>query len=117
MIRSFVVAIGALVVVLAGCTALAQPTSSHDDATEPPPIATQPVEIPDGVVATGALRSVIGRDLGEVQVVKEGNDYRVEIPEHDALDARIEMIVLSDSPFETSECGDANISGSATRRR
>jgi hypothetical protein len=110
MIRGFAIPIAGLLISLAGCTAGATPTSSHDDPTQPQSITTQPVEIPDGVVATGTLRLVSGERLGDVQIIKDGYDYRIVVPDPlDPIDPRVEMVVLSDSPFEKTECGDANI--------
>ena len=110
MIHRFVLPIAALLVVLAGCTALAPSTSSDDGTVNPQSTATQPVEIPDGVIATGSLVAVTGEALGEVRIVKDGYDYRFEVPEFVTLtNERPMTLALSDSPFEPAECGDANI--------
>lgn len=110
MIRRFAVVVAAVLVILAGCTVLAQPNSSYDGSPDPQSITTEPVEIPDGVVATGTLVAVTGEELGEVRIVKDGYVFHFEVPEFVSFtDERRMTMALSDSPFEPTECGDANI--------
>jgi hypothetical protein len=114
MIRRFAIPLAALLLVVAGCTPAAQPTSSDDDATDPQSITenTQAV-IPDGVVATGALTTVAGGPVGEVTIIRDGDAYRIDYPDLDQLALASQMtdprLSLSDSPFSPDECGDANI--------
>lgn len=109
MIRRFAIPAAALLV-LSGCTALSQATSTDGDAANSQTTVTQPVEIPDGVIAAGSLVGVRGEELGEVRIVKDGYDYRFEVPEFVTMtDERPMIVALSDSPFEPTECGDDNI--------
>lgn len=104
MMRMFAVGV-LLAATLSGCGIGSTPTPD-----EPVDTGVQnPVAIPDGVLATGQLTSVAGEVLGEVHIVRDGYRYRLELPDFEPLDERVQMPVLSDSPFEATECGDANI--------
>jgi hypothetical protein len=110
MIRTFAIAGGALLLTLAGCGLLSTPTSSDDSVDPVVPAAHDLVEIPDGVVATGDLTSVAGEAIGEVRIIKDGSTYHFDVPEFVTLtNERPMTLALSDSPFEPTECGDANI--------
>jgi hypothetical protein len=109
MIHRFVVPLAALVL-LAGCTALGPTSPDVHGTADPQSTVTQPVEIPNGVIATGALVGIAGEQLGEVRIVKDGYDYRFEAPEFVTFtDERPMTLALSDSPFDPAECGNANI--------
>lgn len=104
MMRRFIVG-AAAAVFLAGCTAQSAPQQ-----TEP---AHAPVLIPSGTVATAELTTVAGDPFGEVTIIRDGEGYRIEYPDLAALTDGGEIaqpeLALSDSPFTTDECGDANI--------
>jgi hypothetical protein len=102
--RRFAV-VGATILLLAGCTAPAAPQESEADHV--------PVLIPSGVVATAELTTVAGEPFGEVTIIRDGEGYRLDYPDLAPLavggDIARPEIALSDSPFTTDECGDANI--------
>lgn len=104
MMRRFSVA-GVVVLLLAGCATQAAPPGSE--------AAHVPVLIPSGVVATAELTTVAGEPFGEVTIIRDGEGYRMDYPDLETLAVGGEIarpeLTLSDSPFTTDECGDANI--------
>jgi hypothetical protein len=103
MMRMFVVVVAASLV-LAGCSTAAP------QQTEP---AHVPVLIPSGPVATAELTTVAGDPVGDVSIIRDGEGYRIDYPEISGLGTDIGVtrteLTLSDSPFTTDECGDANV--------
>jgi hypothetical protein len=95
---------GAAIALLAGCTAQAAVPQTAEHA---------PVLIPSGPVATTQLESVAGDPLGDLTIIRDGEVYRIEYPDLSSLTAGGDIatpeLALSDSPFTTDECGDANI--------
>lgn len=97
------------VVVLTGCTA---PAPVPDPTVAVPiPLPTAgvhvPLDIPDGVVATGELRTQAGASLGAVEVSKSGGVYTVRLPTGSFGDANW-FAALSDGAVPSGWCGENN---------